>query len=203
MKPRISMREALRDPDLFGSVLSGSSWYGWRVLLIAAAGEELTDDERVEFKRLTGRAREPGKMDGTTSPIALPAPSISLAAKAITPLNRLPWTTGIPIYRRCPNPDRERRYAQTGIGGKACHGRSQLSQPISGSAPYTLRSTRLSNSGFSDERRQQNGPATSIPMPSLRKSSRPPPINAVSITLPPTAPPTDFGFDEHKPNNNR
>jgi hypothetical protein len=42
--------------------MSGDSRFGWRVLLIAAAGEELTDDERVEFKRLTGRAGEPRKM---------------------------------------------------------------------------------------------------------------------------------------------
>ncbi len=62
MRPKISMREALADPDLFGPILAGASWYGWRVLLIAAAGEELTDDERGEFRRLTGRAREPGKM---------------------------------------------------------------------------------------------------------------------------------------------
>src|SRR6516164_7149898 len=62
MKPRISMRKALADPDLFGRILAASSWYGWKVLLIAAAGEELTDDERVEFKRLTGREREPGRM---------------------------------------------------------------------------------------------------------------------------------------------
>ena len=60
MRPRISMREALAEPELFGRILAGSSWYGWRVLLIAAAGEELTDDERQEFKRLTGREREPG-----------------------------------------------------------------------------------------------------------------------------------------------
>jgi len=60
--PRVSMREALRDPKLFGHVLQGDSWYGWRVLLIAAAGEEVTDDERVEFKRLTGREREPRKL---------------------------------------------------------------------------------------------------------------------------------------------
>lgn len=62
MRPRISMREALAEPEIFGRVLQGESWFGWRVLLIAAAGEELTDDERVEFKRLTGRDREPGKM---------------------------------------------------------------------------------------------------------------------------------------------
>jgi hypothetical protein len=55
------MREALADPYLFGPIMSGSSWYGWRALLIAAAGEELTHDEREEFKRLTHREREPGK----------------------------------------------------------------------------------------------------------------------------------------------
>ena len=55
------MREALADPYLFGPIMSGSSWYGWRALLIAAAGEELNDDEREEFKRLTQREREPGK----------------------------------------------------------------------------------------------------------------------------------------------
>jgi hypothetical protein len=55
------MREALADPYLFGPIMSGSSWYGWRALLIAAAGDELTDDEREEFKRLTHREREPGK----------------------------------------------------------------------------------------------------------------------------------------------
>jgi hypothetical protein len=53
------MREFLTDPDLAGPIMPGASWYGWRVLLIAAAGEALTDDERDEFKRLTGREREP------------------------------------------------------------------------------------------------------------------------------------------------
>ena len=32
------------------------------IVLIAAAGEQLTEKERVEFKRLTGREREPGKL---------------------------------------------------------------------------------------------------------------------------------------------
>ena len=62
MRPKISLREALAEPALLGHVMQGSSWYGWRVLLIAAAGEELTDDERQEFKRLTGREREPGRL---------------------------------------------------------------------------------------------------------------------------------------------
>jgi hypothetical protein len=61
MRPRIPMREFLTDQDLAGPIMPGGSWYGWRVLLIAAAGEALTDDERQEFKRLTGREREPGR----------------------------------------------------------------------------------------------------------------------------------------------
>ena len=61
MRVRMHMRDCLADLDIFGCILQGESWFGWRVLLIAAAGEELTDDERAEFKRLTGREREPGK----------------------------------------------------------------------------------------------------------------------------------------------
>jgi len=61
MKPKISMRRALSDPKLLGHVLQGASWFGWRVLLNAAAGEKLADKERAKFKQLTGRAREPGK----------------------------------------------------------------------------------------------------------------------------------------------
>jgi hypothetical protein len=56
MRPNISMREALNDPQLFANILRGDSWYGWKVLLIAAAGETLKDIERVEYKRLTARA---------------------------------------------------------------------------------------------------------------------------------------------------
>ena len=53
------MRRALTDRNLLGAVLAGSSWLGWRVLLIAAMGEPLTDDERAFFKALTGREQEP------------------------------------------------------------------------------------------------------------------------------------------------
>ena len=56
----ITLREALTDPQLLGNVLTGKSWLPWRVLLIAAMGEELTNDERIIFKQLTGREREPG-----------------------------------------------------------------------------------------------------------------------------------------------
>jgi hypothetical protein len=59
VRPRISLRDALGDPHLLGHVLRGPSWLPWRTILIAAMGEQLTDDERVVFTKLTGRAREP------------------------------------------------------------------------------------------------------------------------------------------------
>jgi len=61
MKPIVSMRAALSDPDLFASVFAGESWAAWRVMLIAICGEELTDDERVFFESVTGRPQEPGQ----------------------------------------------------------------------------------------------------------------------------------------------
>ena len=51
--------EALESPAYFADLIGGPSWAAWRVLLIAIVGEELTDDERVIFKILTGRDREP------------------------------------------------------------------------------------------------------------------------------------------------
>lgn len=59
MKPTTTMRKALSDTKLLGSVLAGDSWAAWRTLMIAAMGEALTDDERQIFTRLTGREREP------------------------------------------------------------------------------------------------------------------------------------------------
>jgi hypothetical protein len=61
MRPLVSMRAALSDPDLFGSILVGPSWAGWRILLIAIVGEELTTDERIVFEKHTGRPQEPGE----------------------------------------------------------------------------------------------------------------------------------------------
>jgi hypothetical protein len=52
MRPLLSMRDALNDPDVFGEVLAGDSWAGWRTLLIALCGEPLTDEERVTFQAL-------------------------------------------------------------------------------------------------------------------------------------------------------
>jgi hypothetical protein len=59
--PRISLRRALADRELLGGVLDGESWKPWRALLIAAMGEDLTQDERAVFKKFTGRDREPGR----------------------------------------------------------------------------------------------------------------------------------------------
>ena len=61
MLPAISLRQALSDPQLLGDVLSGPSWRNWRILLISSMGESLDADERVIFKQLTGREREPEK----------------------------------------------------------------------------------------------------------------------------------------------
>lgn len=59
MKPLVSMRQALADPELLGNAIPGDSWSLWRTLLIAAMGEALTDDERQAFTAVTGRPQEP------------------------------------------------------------------------------------------------------------------------------------------------
>jgi hypothetical protein len=61
MKPRCTLRRALGDANLLGGILDGDSWLPWRVLLLAAMGEPLSDDERAIFTKLTGRQQEPGK----------------------------------------------------------------------------------------------------------------------------------------------
>jgi hypothetical protein len=61
MKPRVSLRQSLQDPNLLGGALTGESWAAWRTLLVASMGESLTQDERATFKKLTGREREPGQ----------------------------------------------------------------------------------------------------------------------------------------------
>ena len=59
MKPRISLRQSLQDPNLLGGALTGESWAAWRTLLVASMGESLTEDEREIFSKLTGREHEP------------------------------------------------------------------------------------------------------------------------------------------------
>jgi hypothetical protein len=44
---------------MLGGVLDGASWTPWRTLMLAAMGEELTEDERLVFNKFTGREREP------------------------------------------------------------------------------------------------------------------------------------------------
>ena len=62
MIPRITLREALADPELLGNTISDESWVAWRVLLIAAMGEPLDDAERQLFAKLTGGRGEPGQL---------------------------------------------------------------------------------------------------------------------------------------------
>jgi hypothetical protein len=52
MKPTVTMRKALSDPKLLGNALKDESWRPWRILLIAAMGEALTDEERALFTEL-------------------------------------------------------------------------------------------------------------------------------------------------------
>ncbi len=61
MIPSFTMRAALGDPQLLGSVLAADSWRTWRIMLIAAMGEPLTRSERQSFASLTGRKHEPTK----------------------------------------------------------------------------------------------------------------------------------------------
>jgi hypothetical protein len=51
----VTMRRALSDEHLLGGVLGGDSWPAWRVLLIAAMGEALTDEERAIFAMVCHR----------------------------------------------------------------------------------------------------------------------------------------------------
>ena len=51
MTPFVTMRRALSDEHLLGAVLGGDSWLAWRILLIAAMGEPLTDEERVDLRQ--------------------------------------------------------------------------------------------------------------------------------------------------------
>jgi hypothetical protein len=56
MTPFVTMRPALSDEHLLGAVLGGDSWLAWRILLIAAIGEVLTDEERAIFAKGGSRA---------------------------------------------------------------------------------------------------------------------------------------------------
>ena len=61
MKPRVTLRKALEDPELLGSALAGPTWHAWRALLVAAMGEALTPDELGTFKTFTGRDAPPSQ----------------------------------------------------------------------------------------------------------------------------------------------
>ncbi|TGS94786.1 hypothetical protein EN814_18970 [Mesorhizobium sp. M2D.F.Ca.ET.171.01.1.1] len=55
MKPLYSIREALSDDRLLGTLLPGKSWDAWRAILIASMGEPLNDEEMALYEARTGR----------------------------------------------------------------------------------------------------------------------------------------------------
>ena len=59
MTPKVTIRQALEDPNLLGAVLEGPSWQAWRAILIATMGEPLTEDELEIFTKFTGRKVAP------------------------------------------------------------------------------------------------------------------------------------------------
>ena len=59
MTPKVSMRQALEDPNLLGALMHGPSWAVWRALLIASRGEQLTAPELALFTARTGRPLAP------------------------------------------------------------------------------------------------------------------------------------------------
>jgi hypothetical protein len=61
MNPQCTLREALEDPNLLGAFLEGPSWKSWRVILLAAMGEELKPAELSIYRKFTGRDKSPTK----------------------------------------------------------------------------------------------------------------------------------------------
>lgn len=57
----VTLREALNDPNLLGSVLRGPSWSNWRTLLLAAMAEPISPEELQSFRAQTGRYAPPSE----------------------------------------------------------------------------------------------------------------------------------------------
>lgn len=55
----MNIREAMTDPQLFGSMFGGESWEAWRVLLAGFYGERLTCTDEPVWRELTGRLSFP------------------------------------------------------------------------------------------------------------------------------------------------
>jgi hypothetical protein len=53
MHPLVSLRHALENPLLFGNEVAGESWAAMKAIILAALGEELTEEERAYFQKLT------------------------------------------------------------------------------------------------------------------------------------------------------
>lgn len=123
MKPLVTMRQALADPDLFGSILAGELWAAWRVLLIAIVGEELKPEERIVFEMLTGRpheaqeaAEEAWLIKGRRGAGHAPSPSWRPTAGAFATMRRSWRPASGRRSRSCPRrPGRLRRCCNTSM----------------------------------------------------------------------------------------
>ena len=67
MMRSISHPRRARDPTLLGRPPRRRAGARGDVLIVAAMGEALDEDERALFKRLTGRDREPGNQASKSS----------------------------------------------------------------------------------------------------------------------------------------
>lgn len=94
MTPLVTLRKTLTDKGLLAKALAGDSWTAWRVLLIAAMGEPLTDAERQLFQQLTNRPQEPNQrveeFVGVIGRRGGKSRAISVLATYIAGLNRHP-----------------------------------------------------------------------------------------------------------------
>jgi hypothetical protein len=83
MQKLYTMRQALEDPNVLGTVLEGDSWKPWRTILIAAMGEPLDFWERRTFAKFTGGRKPPGKMVSELVAVAGRRAGKSRAASAL------------------------------------------------------------------------------------------------------------------------
>ena len=142
MKPTITIRKALADKKLLGNVLPGDSWRAWRILMIAAMGEALTDAERKTFTALTGRQREPRQRIEEAAFVVgrRGGKSLSQATLAtyIAGLCKHPLARGEQGILLCMAPDQKQATITLNYAEAAFEASPILSQLIANRTPDTL-----------------------------------------------------------------
>jgi hypothetical protein len=90
VNPTVTLRLALADPQLLGGAQNGASWQAWRVLLIAAMGEALSDNER---------GCSPASSDAITSPRSLSKSfGVSVGRRGGKTRARARWRLRWPVF---------------------------------------------------------------------------------------------------------